>query len=189
MSCQAWTVSAMASLGTLPPAGIVTDGEPLKNTCWLEPAARSAPCTRWPTDALPMVTGAELNVLSRRMRMVSPGRVTRAIMRTVALLMVAAVTFGCCDVPQAVTQCAPRSDSSAQADAQSRTSIGTGIRRRKLQAIFDDMRHPRSFRFSGGSESNPMRTLSGSPTGAGYYATETRVNARQVTRAASCTAS
>src|SRR5260370_42495089 len=141
MSGQAWSVTAMASLGTLPPAGIVTDGEPLKNTCWLDPAARSAPCTRWPTDALPVVTGAKLNVLSRRMRMVSPGRATRAIMRTVALLTVAAVTFGCCDVPQAVTQCARRPASPAHAGAQSRTTIrGRAIRLRNLQSILDDMR-------------------------------------------------
>ncbi len=46
MSCQAWTVSAIESLCTLPPGGIVTDGEELKKTCWLDPAARSAPWTR-----------------------------------------------------------------------------------------------------------------------------------------------
>src|SRR6267143_1476519 len=107
MSCQAWTASAIASLRTLPPAGIVTDGELPNKICWLDPAARRAPCTRCPTDALAIVTGADPNVLSRRMRIVSPGRVTRAIIRTVALLMVAAVTFGCCDVPHAVTQCGP----------------------------------------------------------------------------------
>ncbi len=70
-----------------------------------------------------MVTGAELNVLSRRMRIESPGTVMRAIMRTVALLMVAAVTFGCCDVPQAVTQCMRRPDSSAHAGAQNATTM------------------------------------------------------------------
>ena len=46
-----------------------------------------------------MVTGEGLNVLSRRMLIASPGIDTRAIIRTVALLRVASVTFGCCESP------------------------------------------------------------------------------------------
>src|SRR2546426_4575711 len=121
MSCQAWTVRATGSLCALPPAGIVTDGKPPNVTGRVDPAATNAPCTRCPTDALPMVTVSGPNVLSRRMRMNWPGIVTRANSRTVALLTVAGVTFGCCEVPHAVTQSQRPPCSSATAGAHKST--------------------------------------------------------------------
>src|SRR5262245_32772874 len=59
---------------------------------------------RGPTNAAPIVTGSVPNVLSSRKLTASPGIVTRAMRRTVALLTTTGVVFGCCDVPQAVIQ-------------------------------------------------------------------------------------
>src|SRR3954454_11558652 len=58
---------------------------------------------RGPADTLPNVTGAVPNVLSNRSRIASPGAVTRAIRRNVALLT-RVWPSTCWDVPQAVVQ-------------------------------------------------------------------------------------
>src|SRR5215470_865390 len=58
---------------------------------------------RGPADTLPNVTGAVPNVLSNRSRMASPGAVTRAIRRSVALLTLVWPST-CCDVAHAVVQ-------------------------------------------------------------------------------------
>src|ERR1700681_1117694 len=67
------------------------------------PAASAGPRTRGPMLALPNTTGARPNVLSRRTLTLSPGIVTRATMRTVALAILVSPS-ACCDVPHAVTQ-------------------------------------------------------------------------------------
>ena len=72
-------------------------------TVRINPAARAGPRTRGPMLAWANTTGALPKLLSRRTRTVSPGIVTRAIMRTVALLIFVSVR-PCCEVPQAVTQ-------------------------------------------------------------------------------------
>src|SRR6202795_3381787 len=58
---------------------------------------------RGPADTFPNVTGAVPNVLSKRSRIASPGAVTRAIRRNVALLTRVWLS-ACWDVPQAVVQ-------------------------------------------------------------------------------------
>src|SRR5262245_56047269 len=90
------------SLRTLPPAGTVTLGEPLNSTGRLAPADSAAPRARCPSDAFPTASGPVPYVLSRRIRTASPGIVTLAIIRTVALLTVV-IPSVCCELPQAVT--------------------------------------------------------------------------------------
>src|SRR5216684_6167844 len=80
---------------------MVTLPDPLKKACRLEPLASAGPCTRCPTYILPIARGLVPNVLSSRMRTASPGIVTRATMRTVALVIVV-MPGPCCELPQAV---------------------------------------------------------------------------------------
>src|SRR6516225_4617464 len=94
---------ATGSLSAVAPAGIVTALCPPKVTGLTIPAASAAPRMRGPTVILPNDTGAAAKVLSRRIRTLSPGIVTRAIIRTVALLIL--VSPGpCCDAAHAATQ-------------------------------------------------------------------------------------
>src|ERR1700719_1636458 len=58
---------------------------------------------RGPAETLPNVTGAVPNVLSNRSRIASPGTVTRAIRRNVALLT-RVWPSTCWDVPHAAVQ-------------------------------------------------------------------------------------
>ena len=123
-SCCASTCSATGSLATDAPGATVTESLPAKVSGLTSPAATAAPRTRSPMVALPNATGAVPNVLSRRMRTLSPGTVTRAIMRMVALLILA-MPSPCCDVAQAVAQAGPASRGAAaagsiQADAAAR---------------------------------------------------------------------
>src|SRR5262245_18644595 len=61
---------------------------------------------RRPTDARPMRTGSAPNPLSSRTRTASPGIVTLAMRRTVALV-IAVSDRACCEVAHAVTQFPP----------------------------------------------------------------------------------
>src|SRR6516225_7085596 len=94
---------ATGSLSAVAPAGIVTALCPPKVTGLTIPAASAAPRMRGPTVILPNDTGAAPKVLSRRIRTLSPGIVTRAIIRTVALSILVSPS-PCCDVVHAVTQ-------------------------------------------------------------------------------------
>ena len=113
----------MASLSTLPPAGMVTEACPLKLTGLTRPAATCGPRTRGAMVARPITSGAVPKVLSRRMRTEEPGSVTRAIMRAVALVILVSPRL-CCDEPQAATQfafCASDGDERAASAATERT--------------------------------------------------------------------
>src|SRR6516164_2636257 len=94
---------ATGSLSAVAPAGIVTALCPPKVTGLTIPAASAAPRMRGPTVILPNDTGAAPKVLSRRIRTLSPAIVTRAIIRTVVLLILVSPS-PCCDVAHAVTQ-------------------------------------------------------------------------------------
>jgi hypothetical protein len=88
-----------------PPAGMVTLALPPKVTGFTKPAASAAPRTRGPTVTCAKVTGVLPNWLSSLIRTASPGSVTRAIMRRLALPILVSARL-CCEVPQAVTQLA-----------------------------------------------------------------------------------
>src|ERR1700720_2046963 len=93
----------MGSLSTVAPAAIVTALFPPKVNGLTIPVARAGPRTRGPILAAPNTTGATPKVLSRRTFTLSPGIVTRATMRTVALVILVSPS-ACCEVPHAVTQ-------------------------------------------------------------------------------------
>src|SRR6185503_981009 len=113
----------MGSLSTLPPAGIVTEGWPLKVTGFTRPVATAGPRTRGATVACPIASGAVPKVLSTRMRTAEPGSVTRAIMRAVAFEIFISLRL-CWEAPQAATQfafCANEGDARAASAATERT--------------------------------------------------------------------
>src|SRR6266853_2491911 len=89
---------------------------------------------RGPADTLPNVTGAVPNVLSNRSRIASPGAVTRAIRRNVALLT-RVWPSTCCDVPHAVVPPEPVCANAGQ-DAKVKAIANLAVRcRGKLLRI------------------------------------------------------
>src|SRR6202521_2313859 len=82
---------------------MVTEPLPAKVRGLTVPAASAGPRARGPMVALPNTTGARPNVLSRRTLTLSPAIVTRATMRTVALVILVSPS-ACWDVPHAVAQ-------------------------------------------------------------------------------------
>src|SRR5258707_14017600 len=93
----------MGSLSTIPPAGTVTVFFPPNITVRINSGARAGPRTRGPMLAWENSTGALPKLLSRRTRTASPAIVTRAIMRTVALVIFVSER-PCCEALQAATQ-------------------------------------------------------------------------------------
>src|SRR5258708_22188478 len=87
---------------------------------------------RGPADTLPKVTGAVPNVLSNRSRIASPGAVTRAIRRKVALLT-RVWPSTCWDVAHAVVQSGPVCANAGQNPAKARATAISVVRSRDKQ--------------------------------------------------------